>query len=550
MTTLTKRELDELDSELDSYVPSAELVPLPLDRVLSHLLFLAEIGEKTKTIAKLDHAALDISVGWAHKFCKKVDPRKLNVEFDHKLFNMVIEIYNQARHYNAVSGIMSLLYKGKLVGNRIDSVIETQLGASYDLGMAVAESELFGPNDPTRPLPDNSEISSHYAKCVRRKNGYRKLKYTLPDELFIGVQRLVHEISENNWQLDPNLDVGGYSLADYRRLMEALATFGQIHHYCNAAPPLQEIPLKDIWFNSLLKMTSKTKWIRLLKRLSGLDSETIVRIFSDIVYDPRTGAQKNPKPDLISTPLFPISADLFVLSNRLAFEGNWERNFWKRLSITKPTIHSALSTSKELRQIEDLVALLASIPNTAHLKLLPRLRVQKKTDLDLLVLDIPSRFGLALQLKWPYGPAYYRDMQKVWEELDKGVENLILALPWLYNVPQALVQKSQLSEEYLREFRFKALLLSRNSVGFGWMNYRSDIPICSERFLKWALVEKKVSLEQFWELAARYAYKPKENVHYSSKVIRPKFGSIEFSAPTAFNVLARFDEAIDIDWFA
>lgn len=225
-------------------------------------------------------------------------------------------------------------------------------------------------------------------------------------------------------------------------------------------------------------------------------------------------------------------------------------SLWKLLSVTKPTIHSTLSTSKEQRQIEGLISLLASFSHTAQLKILPRLNVQNKTDLDLLVLDVPNKFGLAVQLKWPYGPAYYRDMQKVWEEFDKGVEKLSLTLPWLRGIPQVVVQKSGLRAEQLREFRFESLLLSKNSTGFGWLTYRSDIPICSERFVRWALIDRKVSLQRFWELAAKYAFRPKENVHYRSKIIKPQFGNILFSAPTAFNVLGQFDPTNDIDWFA
>lgn len=545
---MLKSDLDALNAELDAFVPRAALASLPLDRVLCHLFFIAEIGEKTQTIKKLDLAAMDIAVGWSYAFCLDAEQRRLNLSFEDSLFRFALDVYHQARHYNAVSGIMYLLYKGKLVGKRIDNLIETELGVSYDLAMAAADVELFGSDDPTFSLPNNSEISLHYAKCNRRKSAFRQLKYTLPDDLFTCVLGLVHEASDRNWQLDPSLDVGGYSLGDFRRLIEALAAFAQIHHYCNAAAPSQEIPINQIWLNSLLKLASRERWVRLLSRLSKLDAKSVDLILSDITYDPALRAPGKPRPDLMSTPFFSLSTDTLVLSNRLALEGNWERNFWKSLSVTKPSIHSPLSTLKEKRQIDVLTALLASSTHSAQLMILPPMKVQKDTDLDLLVLDLPRNFGLAIQLKWPYGPAYYRDMQKVWEEFDKGVEKLALTLPWLRGIPLVVVQKSGLSHAQLRDFRFEAMLLSKNSTGFGWLNYRSDIPICSERFMKWALIDKKVSLQRFWELSAKYAFKPKENVHYRSKVVKPSFGNIQFSAPTAFNVLRQFEPMNDVDW--
>jgi len=125
---------------------------------------------------------------------------------------------------------------------------------------------------------------------------------------------------------------------------------------------------------------------------------------------------------------------------------------------------------------------------------------------------------------------------------------LTKTLPWLRGLSQSVVQKSKLSEEQLLGFRFEAILLSKNSIGFGWLDYRQDIPICSERFLKWALIDQMVSLQRFWELASIYAFKPEEGIHYRPKIIRPQFGNIVFSAPIAFTPLGPMNVANDIRW--
>lgn len=546
--SLNRSDLDALDGELERFVPRSALSKITLERLLSHLLFLAEIGEKTRTIEKLDHAALDIAVGWAFQFCKPSNHRKLNLNFDESLFATAKNIYDQARHYEAVSGIMFLLYNGKLVGQRTEDLIQTQLAVPYDLAMAVAESELFGSSDPAFVMPDTAAISSHYSKCNRRQKGNRIVSYTFSDDLFQCVLKLINEMNHGSWHLDPSLDAGGYTLGHCRQFAESLAAFAQIHHYCNAAPPSQEILLKHISFNSLLKVSSRVGWTNLLSRMSGLEKNTARALLTDLTYEPERRAKNKPKPDLISTPFFAISDDLLMLSNRLAFESSWERNFWKLLSISKPEIHSSLSTLKEKRQIDGIVAILKDTHDMNNIVVLPRINVQNKTDLDLLILDVPNKFGLALQLKWPYGPAYYRDMKKVWEEFSKGLEKLRLTLPWLREIPDVLIRKSELSEAQLREFRFEAMLLSKNSIGFGWIEHSCDIPICSERFLQWALVDQKVTLQRFWSLSSMYSFKPKENVHYVPKLLKVKFGKIRFTAPTAFNVLSQFDPPNDVEW--
>jgi len=411
-------DLKRLDSDLDSFVPTAELSKLHLESVVCHLLFLSEIGEKTGTIEKLDHNAIDIAVSWAHFACKAVNSRRLNVEFERGAFRFATSLYHQARSYHAISSVMYLLFKNKLSGRRSGNIVETELAQSFDISMAAAESILFTADDPTFTLPDNAAIASHYAKCKRREIGNRRLQYTLPPELFETVLRLIHEITDHNWQLDPTFDVGGYSLAEYRRFSECLAALAQIHHYCNAAAPLQKVPLNSIWFNTLLKMMSKARWQKLISRLTGLGSEVVNNIIDDITFDKDLLRKKKHGAGLLSLPFLSLTTDLLVLSNRAAFESNAERNYWKLLSIVKPSIHSKLSLAKEGLQLQELETLLRSCPATADLKFLTRFNVQNDTNLDLLLLDATNKFGLALELKWPYGPAYFREMENVWEDLN------------------------------------------------------------------------------------------------------------------------------------
>jgi len=548
LTYLTKNDLDKIDRDLESFIPTDLLRPVFLDQVLIHLLFIAEIGEKTNSIGKLDHAALSIAVNWAYEYCKPNIARNLNLDYNPENYRLALKIYHQARNYNAISGIMSLLYKGKLQGILSNNEVITELACPFDVGIAVADVTLFGSDDPTNQPPDNSHIVAYFKDLNRRKVGPMRLQYTISNTFFSDFKSLIHSASEHNWQLPATVDLGGYSLGDFRCLAETLSTFAQIHHFSSAAAPTQNLSLENIFFNSLLKASSRHNWLRILAKFSGLGYLKVKTIIADITLDSRTLGQSSRRPDLICTPFLPLTSDTLVLSNRLALEGNWERNIWKHLSILRPSTHSKISTEKEDAQIKWLNKTFNPDEQNPSIKIIPRLNVLRKTDLDLLVLNTDLKFGLAMQLKWPYGPAYFRDMQKVWEEFERGIEKLEIALNWLREHPPALIQKSGLSKQQLQDFRFEGMLLSKNSTGFGWLDYRNDIPICSDRFVRWAMYEKKIQLNRLWELASSYAFKPKENIHYTKKTITPQFGNLKFSAPIAFNLLDPFNPLTDIDW--
>lgn len=545
---LQKPDLEALDKELDGFVPSATLSERTSDELLFHLYLLADVGEKTKTIQRLDWSALDFATTWILTHSKPANHRKLKLTFDEEVWKIAIKVYGQARNYRRVSDVMRLLFKNKMHGRRTNNHIDTELNAAYDIGMAATESYLFSANDPTASLPaDRSSIENYLSRCKPQLQPNQKLKTTIPKDLLQALVKLLSQAKELSWQLDPEIDFGGYKLSQFRLISEWLCAYAMIQHSCNSDVPLQSVALKHIRVNSQLKVLSRERWIKLLSNLTGLDVEKTELILTDLTMS-KSLKLSDYKIQAASLPFVEISDGILLLSNRIAMEGNSERNHWQLLSCLRKGIFNVVSTRKEEKQIKELCSLFSGSAKGKDYLFVPTIPVGKETNIDLLVLDRISKFGLVMQLKWPFGPSYLREMQTVWEELQKGQKKLEVSLDWARSLPSQFTGRIEIPASELKEFQFEGIVVSRNSIGFGWSEYRQDIPICSERLLEWALQHKGLSLKQLWLFAGSYSYKLIQNTHFEQTDRTFKFGNITVTEHISFKVLKDFDPLTDIPW--
>jgi hypothetical protein len=173
----------------------------------------------------------------------------------------------------------------------------------------------------------------------------------------------------------------------------------------------------------------------------------------------------------------------------------------------------------------------------------------RRSDLDLLILDRESRFGLGCQLKWLTHPDRIRDVSYADDELLKGVAQAELSLEWLNSRPGRLEELTELTAEELADVEFRAAVLSKNTIGSTW-TYRPGVPIISERLVDWIVGRPhQKSLRTLWQVCDERRYMPQRGKHFEDEDAVVEFGGVRFNGERmSMRVIAPWNPVEDISF--
>jgi hypothetical protein len=235
------------------------------------------------------------------------------------------------------------------------------------------------------------------------------------------------------------------------------------------------------------------------------------------------------------------------LSNWLVFLSNAERNIWELVSIKREHLHSVLRNQKEELWLRELFPLLKSY----GLKVdgpVSFTHTGRTSDVDLLILDIGARFGLGCQLKWLTNPDPVSEVKYTDVELQKGLDQAAFTLEWLNSRPDELRQLTGLPAQELGKYEFKAMVLSKNTIGSGWV-HKPDIPIINERLLHWILgAPHRKKLRSLWQIGEEHRFLPKRGKHFLDEDVPVEFGDVRFLGKgLGMTWQAPWDPVADID---
>ena len=151
-------------------------------------------------------------------------------------------------------------------------------------------------------------------------------------------------------------------------------------------------------------------------------------------------------------------------------------------------------------------------------------------------------------MKWLADPDAVKDIQYIDDELQKGIEQAELSLQWLHAKTERLQQVTGISTDALHTYEFKAMVLSKNSIGSGWA-YKPGVPIVNERLLHWILGEPhRRNLQTVWQVGEERRYLPKSEKHFTVEDIVVEFGDIRFLGENIGIALQEsWDPVVDID---
>lgn len=566
MTLLTKSDLQKLDKEIDSSVATQSLLSQPRDLALIHLLryfedyvrlyalkTLADRGREAYLVTlKNGQDGMHFAVQWIFQHCP-LPVTKTEYKTRNVIYQQAHDLHESAMNYSMVWSLMSMVLGKKATAERDrDGIIHIHYANQLVADVEVADRLISAPDSPETKrdhrLSDLAAAPSVFLKDVKiRAVGAGKVMYDFPTSVFDRIADDQRQMQSPLWELDGKWNLGDYTISQFREFWVALITLCWIHHWVCVSSSIVGGSIVGGALDSVIMLARRKRWVNYLTKYSGLDVDIVEPILEDLIYETSLYESGQKQPDVTYQPFFRLDTDLLVLSNWLVLLSNAERNMWDLVSIKRPEIHSGLRNEKGRLWLAELKPLLKSYGLDPYGPIKFSFG-SKSSDLDLLVFDHTAKFGLGCQLKWLTTPDRIRDVKYTEHELEKGLTQAELSLRWLNSLPVELPRMTGLASDELREYEFQAVVLSKNTIGSGWV-HKHGIPIVNERLLTWLLGNPhRKRLRTLWQVGEGRRYLPKRGKHFDDKDIPVSFGNISFLGERMGAILiGAWDPANDID---
>lgn len=535
----TKKQLIDLDKKIDSKIKEVPLLSMDRDLALFHLLVhfedfgrLPKLDDRySKNIIdyfshiKYGQDGLHFAVLWVYKYCKNKPVEKLIISEDSTDYLEAAKLLEIAINYSVIWDFMASFFRERYyITQYKDDVVNFEavdaLNKDYDIAdklMRIYFDEIQGGRNI---VPDQSSIRGMLIDLKVEDLGNGRIRYKITDELLDEVKKMMADMYQSRWDLDPSWSVGGYTIGDFRKFWVTLISLCYIHSgKCFFSG------VSGMAINSVVKVRSRDRWVKELSSKSGLDKQIVDNIMDDLIFDMSLyDVEDNKDPDITYQPFFPINNDLLLLSSQLATLSNPERNLWDLINIKRPDIHSKLRNQKEGLWINKLESKLKK----HSLRSFNRINFNFDniySDVDLLVLDEKDKFGIAFQLKWIIESDRIKDIEYFDRELIKGKEQVKFFNKWLEKV--GVEGLGSIIDYNLDGFDVRGMVLSKNLIGSGIVHDGSTL-IANEPLLDWILGDRKKSLRKFYKAIERESYFPVIGKHYKKVDIESEFGGIKF----------------------
>jgi hypothetical protein len=230
------------------------------------------------------------------------------------------------------------------------------------------------------------------------------------------------------------IDLGGYTLALFKRFFAGLLTLSAIHEFLCFFWTKWEHPYP---LSSAVLVKQKKDWVNLLANLSRIDPAVVDQIVSDLtLHSPRL-------PDLHIYPFVPLdkSRSTLALIPHFVLNANPEDNILRICSYLRPRADDLLSNDKEKTMREILVGELRrfNVHHSINLR-------DGSTEIDLLVEDESSSTVVIAELKWYRKPVTYRERLQADEQFLDGVNSQLGTIKrYCEEYPQFLQERKKLT---------------------------------------------------------------------------------------------------------
>lgn len=551
--------LESLNDKLDLGIPKQEIGKFRLNVALLSLLRFAEdmnrIGLPALTaennslvgiyeFRKHIQDALQFSIPWIYEYASRPSSEFVPSQ-EGSSYGFARRLYDVAKDYSHVWDCMSMLFKGWAIATELSlEKVVYEMPSEFIGHMEVVDNLVTSHNSVysmPKMLPSEDDISSMLNEANPRTVFGDKVLYTFPEQGFSRTHAIVCSLTENLWHLPVSMELGGYTLGDYRKFWNALLAITMVNEFCcfySGTP--------GVGVNSVVMVKKREEWISLLSKCAELSPETVGNVLTDLTFNISISS-KSDKLDPTYQPFFPIGNKMIALSSFLAMSSSAERNLWDLLSVIKPELHSTLSNEKEDVWLEDIRRELRA-NNVLHTNRQIQFQGNESGDIDMIIFDHSNKFALVCEAKYPIAPDRIRDSRNVCDELKKGISQCEKILRWLPTGLQRISDESGIPLDELNGFEFRAAVLSQNSMGGGRV-HDSEIPIIPGPVTKWILgTPHKGNARDLWIVGKEFRYAPKVDLHYRQGNESFEFAGVSFKGiNTGAQSLRTWDPLTDID---
>jgi hypothetical protein len=502
MTYLSPEQLRQLDDQLDDNLNQQPLLLMSLDSAVHSLFLYVETlprhQGKIQNMALFQ--ALKICIYWIYEYCNAPNSQ-LEIDFD-KASQLLKAADNYSLVWDLLSGSfdkasMPRLYQvedvaGVITFSAIDAtrhakaITENLCHDKYDFDFDDVQGKC------------NAFIQSRAESLVREANP-QKLEDDLfrmrePIDFCRQLSQFLQTTFQHAWCLDPQWDLDGYSVGDFRKTIEALQSQAKarrlIHSWMCAQNP------GCTFDRALLPIADRKTIVHNLNLITQIDSAKLEKIVDDLTLRKGHNFKLD---DITHMPFFELSNGQLCWSLFFTEYMFPELTLWRVLNVIRK---SSIDRHKDAKEAIQTDAIRTSLIQQArfraeHVKANIRVPKPYDSEIDLLLIDEQDRFALVVQLKWVVPPIAVKNYQTDYSELTKGLEQADKCLRWLQEKPDDVAKQTGLSEPLVRSLEYEAVVVGRNSMGKSRLEYTSH-PIINELIFRWYLVEKKVSLRTFW----------------------------------------------------
>jgi hypothetical protein len=284
------------------------------------------------------------------------------------------------------------------------------------------------------------------------------LAITYPDdtELLSFLRDSQYQKLENAFRRDPTLDLGGYSLGDFRRFFAALQSLCSVHEY-----------VCFYWGNnskrypaeSAVMTKSVSDWVTLLARVGNLDEDKSRLMVSDLTL----GATR--PLDIYIHPFVPSrdSSTLFLIPH-VIMNSRPEENVLRVCSYARPEYYQPIANAKEEEMREDIKKFCPDRYCVFGPVKLP----EPLPDIDIIVKDSEASQLLVGELKWLRKPTRVIDQAEKAAELNDGFRQLREIRNFLAQSPRYLKDRGIVE-------RPDQMKLSFAVIARDFLNYSSEV---------------------------------------------------------------------------
>ena len=506
------QELQKIEKNVDNYYKSNPLLKLPFataawsflafieDYMLIRVMQADEIQELLSIANELSRELLvnlAPSLWWLFDACKSEG--QVPCVFDDNLYEASRDLFELGKNYESFVFAYTCSNRAwielKVKGSTIQPTEDFFTGMGYEVyNILVDQYE-------SEKVLSSINFESSPIDAIRRSLKVKgdRFRYRLNPKMVSDMITYLEPGFDMMFELPSEWKFSRYTLADFRKVFEAICAIAHIHW--NARIMAASQGCDNMGYLDSIYVLDCNELVRRVIRYSGLRDEEVRSIFDDLTYGNR--GIKHPNPAL--QPLIKLNSEYYAIVPSIWRCSAAERNLTALLNKlpSEKKIYRKLASEKETLMKERFTIGLSD----KDFRFISG-KVTDLPDVDLTIVDDSEKTCLLLELKWFIAPTTARERIEKSEEIEKGISQVLKFKQAFTQDHRLLLNKLQIDSSY----HFEGVVVSQNWIGYG--NVQSPkVPVIRADHL----IEKlKVteSLKSTMEWLKDREYLPKEGEHF------------------------------------